>query len=392
MKEFSLLLIGVLFLAGCGSPGVEAEDAEADSKESIQEHYSEFPRDSSFWEQAFSKNFESDEVLNGKVYGGIIPHHLLVKDVTGSYFKLLAEHTDPEVVVVIGPNHFEQGYSILSSKYPFKSLFGYLEPELSIINGLEKNGILQINEKVFEEEHSITSEVSYIKKLFPEAKFVPIVLRVNVKEEDLQAIAEYLHQNLPEESLVLASVDFSHYISADAAQFHDLKSIADIESFNYPEIQNIEVDSPNSIFTLLKYLEKRGKQDIVKFKNTNSGYYLNKLDFKETTSYLWSYFVEGQPKARNLNTKMIFPNMKMSADEAISLLKGGENRFFRGVDEIFYYYFEDLSVESGRFFNKYGVKHLQEESPLGNADYILGKVEGDTKIEFKFFFPEKKML
>jgi hypothetical protein len=86
---------------------------------------------------------------------------------------------------------------------------------------------------------------------------------------------------------------------------------------------------------------------------------------------------------------MIFPNMKMSADEAIELLKGGEDRFFRGVDEIFYYFWgdgEDLSVESGRFFNKYGVQYLQEESPLGNVDYILGKVEGDTEAEFKFFF------
>jgi MEMO1 family protein len=386
MKKFILLFIILINFIGC------TDEKDLTASESLsQEHYSQFPRDQKYWVETFTnaEKYKSDENLTGKVIGGIAPHHLLVKSLIAAYYQELSKNIQPEVIVIIGPNHYEIGKPAIVSNWPYKTTYGYVEPESLIINKLKDEALADFDEKVFEKEHSISAEVTFIKKFFPNTKIVPIILRSGISEEKLSKIAEFLNENLSENSFVLASVDFSHYLKPDAAQFHDYKSIADIESFNFSEIKNLEIDSPASIYTLLKYLELKGAQKTNKFKNTNSGYFLNQ-DLPKTTSYFLAYFIEGKPKIKNLKTTMILPNFDISADEVIEKLKCDEDRFFRGIDEIDYFYSSanELSDISKRFFYRYNINYIQGVSPLGKAiqgnSYILGKVEGEINRELQF--------
>ena len=49
-------------------------------------------------------------------------------------------------------------------------------------------------------------------------------------------------------------VHFSHYKNSDQAQKDDKESIEVITNFDFKNVYNINVDSPASIYTLLKYL------------------------------------------------------------------------------------------------------------------------------------------
>ncbi|MCK5123346.1 MAG: AmmeMemoRadiSam system protein B [Candidatus Pacebacteria bacterium] len=283
---------------------------------------------------------DSEIKISEKVDGGIVSHHFLVAPKIASFFAKIGNQKI-ETVVILGPNHFSAGDGdILISKYPYNTPWGVLEPDEKVIEELLKEKFVENDEFPFKKEHSISSLAGFIKYFSPEAKIAPIILKQNVSFQEAGLLAKKLDEILGENSVVLASVDFSHHLNRIAAQFHDEASVSVIENFDYERIYNLEIDSPPSIYTLLKYLEKRGSQKMI-YENINSAVFSDDLDSEDVTSYLFSHFVKGEHRKEaklsllNFGDTMLGRGVeKIIKDERspFEKIRGVEGNFLKGVD------------------------------------------------------------
>jgi len=298
-----------------------------------------------FYDEAYADGQMQVKTAEARVYGGIIPHHLIVKDKIAAFFLGL-EKKDYETVVLVGPNHFSKGDSnIILSQAEWQTPYGKLKPDLELAEKLSAIPEASIEEDPFIAEHSISGLVGFVKKSLPDAKFVPVILRLETTPEESASLAEAIYNSVdPEKTLVIASVDFSHYMPTVVADFHDVKTNAVISSFDYRRVYDTEIDSPASIYTVLKYLDKaRAKESELLF-STNAGIYVGRPD-EPTTSHSIFYFTKGEAASDKVVNMLFFGDMMLDRGVAklieqkdlshiLENLAGGENRFFQGVDLI----------------------------------------------------------
>jgi AmmeMemoRadiSam system protein B len=188
----------------------------------ISYHYSN-PSDIEFFETTYQFRGDEIDLSDLDVFSGIIPHHLLAGDLIANFFSNL-EGKDYDLIVLIGPNHFSSGKSeAISSVYNWETPYGVLESDKGVIRALERDGLLVIENEAMIGEHSMNSEVSYIKKTFPNAKLVPIILKHSYTKDEASYLANYLDKlGKNKKILMLASCDFSHYKSSKQAQYPNI--------------------------------------------------------------------------------------------------------------------------------------------------------------------------
>ncbi len=295
---------------------------------------------------SFNREFYGDmenarplKVLEGPVYGGIVSHHLAASRKIAEYFAGL-KNIRPKTVVIIGPNHFNAGADILVSGYNYETPWGNIGSDHEIVGKIIEAGAAENNEQPFEKEHSVSALVSYVKYNFPGAKIVPVIIKRNVAQKKLDRLADELNEILPAESLVLASVDFSHHGNSIVADYHDTKSISAIENFDLKNIFKLEIDSPASLYVLLKYLRFRGVEKMT-YTNTDSAVIGDDPASQDVTSYVFGYFQTGGNKKESEISLLSFGDVMLDREvrrriagggDPFSLIRGTDGNFFRGVD------------------------------------------------------------
>lgn len=288
------------------------------------------------------EKIKESAVPNEKIYGGIVSHHFFAVNEIASFFRTL-KGQKPKTIVIIGPNHFNVGKTdILVSKYPYETPWGNLYPDTENIKKLLDAKVLFQDEEPFKKEHSISALVGFIKYYLPDAKIIPIILKHNVDRENLDKLSEKLDEIMPDDSIVLASVDFSHHLNKTASEFHDQMSIAAIQNFDEERIYRSEIDSPASIYSLQQYLNfKKAKKFY--YKNTSSAEIAKNNYTEDNTSYLFAYFAKGEINKNDAVTLLNFGDMMLGRDVGAFIEKGGnpfekikgtEGNFLKGADVI----------------------------------------------------------
>jgi len=283
------------------------------------------PNDLDFYEMAYRFKKKNIDLSNKKVIGGIIPHHLLAADLIAEFFSNF-KSIDYDTVILIGPNHFLAGNAdIITSAYDWQTPYGILECDQKVLDQLLKFNEIKVEEKIFQNEHSINGETAFVKKIFPVTKFLPIVLKPSVDQDEAEKLAEYLFKIFNNRKiLVLASVDFSHYKDSATAQINDKISIDAIKNFSFDKIYDLDIDSPASIYVLLKFSELSGA-NFELLNNANSAILADKPGLNSTTSYVTGYFIARQ----NIINKHL-PN---NTEEPIQMLFFGDMMLDRHVGE-----------------------------------------------------------
>lgn len=286
------------------------------------------------------ENTKSLIAVNDKIYGGIVSHHFFIAPKIAEFFSGL-KNQQIETIVILGPNHFNTGEgNIQISKYPYITPWGILEPDKKIIGNLIEKNFIENKEMPFEREHSISVLVGFAKYFLPKAKIVPIILKRKTSAKEAEQLAHALNEILSEKSIVIASVDFSHHLNSVAADFHDEFSLSVIKSFGYDRLYNLELDSPATLHTLLKYLENRGSKKIF-YENINSAEFSRHLDMEDVTSYTFAYFSKGEAEKENKISLLSFGdtifdrNVKKIIDKGknpFEKILGAEENFFKGTD------------------------------------------------------------
>jgi poly-gamma-glutamate synthesis protein (capsule biosynthesis protein) len=264
-----------------------------------------------FLEKSFSKQSKEKTQGDNDIKGLVVPHHLLASRLIANAFNSI----QPEMfktVILISPNHFSKGRGqIISSIYDWKTPYGVLEADGNLIEEMRDKNILNIDETPFSKEHGIYNVAPFIKKVMPEAKIVPIIIKDNLTQEESYRLAEKLRENLGDNTLIVASFDFSHYLPSNVADFHDAKSLAVLENFDYEAIDFLDIDSKPALKVFLKYLELEGAQNFTFFENSNSAKIINNVAAAETTSYITGVFSFGGKKENKDVTLLSFGDLML---------------------------------------------------------------------------------
>lgn len=244
-----------------------------------------FDKDSFYTSVGQVKNENNSFVSH--VSGGIIPHHLFPGFIIAEFFARLSAQS-PKTIILVGPNHYERGDSkVLSSIYNWETPFGLVEPNEEVIQELLKSKLIRIDEEVLSKEHSVAGIMPFIKYYLPQTKVVPVVISGFMVEKDIQLLSKNLKNCLDGETVIIAAVDFSHYLVSQQAQEKDNLTLALIKNFDYHQLfslTNEYLDSPPSIALLLMTMRTLGSSKMEILHHTNSGE-IQKNNSIETTSY-----------------------------------------------------------------------------------------------------------
>lgn len=266
------------------------------------------PFDTSFYDQAYQLAPTYKKDVPAQVFGGIIPHHLLVSPLIAAFFEGLPKQKI-KTVILIGPNHYNlDDPHITTSKGVWKTVYGDLNPNSALIDKLAENKAVVVNERTFDTEHAIYGITTFIKRSLPNANIVPIIFKSYSSKEECNKLAESLNQIMDDETIIVASVDFSHYLSSTQADAFDQQSLQAIQSFDLDKVFTLNgtknFDSPPSFYTLLKVMQLRNSATPMVLQHTNSARYTNESGLKQTTSYFTMYFAKSEfnkPSPLSLN-------------------------------------------------------------------------------------------
>ncbi|MBP9760262.1 MAG: AmmeMemoRadiSam system protein B [Candidatus Pacebacteria bacterium] len=272
------------------------------------------------------------------IFGGIVSHHLLANIDISNFF---AEFTDQIIdrVIILGPNHYyPNDPPFLSTTRDYTTSFGDVRVDGETITSLVENGLVKISPNILEEEHSISSLVPYVAAYFPTARIVPIIVSAHASKNELQILSDFLVQNTLSNTIVVASVDFSHHLYSNAAQVHDTRSIVAIQNFDYDALFKLEVDSPSSLFILLRYLEAKGAKD-VSVQQQSSANIFNTYDSEDVTSYVFAHARKGEGVSSSGVSALFFGDTMLGRGIAkkntlFTNIRGPEGNFLKGYDAI----------------------------------------------------------
>lgn len=230
-------------------------------------------------------------IAESRVISAVIPHHLVASRLLNDALEVLSRQ-ETDRIILVGPNHFNKGSRIISGLYGWETPEGVVQADEKAIRRLLEQGLAVRDENVLEKEHSIGALVPLIKHYLPKAKVVPLILHHDVSLQEIDVLLRELEPFLDEKSVLIASVDFSHYLTRREAQAKDQETLNYMQAFDYQNLYrlgNDYLDSPASLAAAFRLAEKQGLKEFTVLDNTNSGLILQN-DFIETTSYFTLIF------------------------------------------------------------------------------------------------------
>ncbi len=232
-------------------------------------------------------------LASGDVMGGIIPHDWRGGEYIAWLFRSLAELSPPSTVILIGPNHDNEGYpGVLTSELAWSTPFGLVQPDHEIVDALLGRGLALVDEPVLATEHSVAGIMPAIAYYLPGTRVVPLIVRGDTAPEDAQSLGRALASQLDGATLLVAAVDFSHDLVSSAAERNNAATLTALRAGDAAmlfTLDNRYVDSPASIATLMASMASAGAGPFVLTADTNSAA-LHGDELAPTTSYLVGYY------------------------------------------------------------------------------------------------------
>jgi len=232
----------------------------------------------------------SDSAKNKAIRGLVIPHHGLAGGLITESIELLRQNrNDYQILVIIGPNHFyKESYTLTSStKLQDTAVDSEFIEKLK-----EMFPKTVLDQDIVGAEHAVTTAASYFTEYFPKSRIIPLVISPYFTEESLRTIADFLSQNLPRNTLYVASVDFSHNLLTDESLVNNEESIKTIRSFDFPTLfkyTDSHMDSPASVALVMLVMQNLKTTNWTTVESLHSGLILNDPTI-QGTSYVTGIF------------------------------------------------------------------------------------------------------
>ncbi len=228
-------------------------------------------------------------------------------------------------IILISPDHFSTNQKQIS----------YTDADWDLNNGkifydhsFDSSG-LTANNQLLKNDHGVYNIMPDIKKYFPNVPVVPILIGQKLSQNDLNNLYQKINNYCHWDCLLIASIDFSHYLPASMANAHDNYTLDSLYNQNLNKIFSSEVDSPQSLYLVSKFAFDKNNSFTL-FDHTNSGYLIRNPDI-ETTTHLFGLFSRWPFIKKNIaKTKLDLP---YQIDQSKNLNSLGI-RFFYGFDKL----------------------------------------------------------
>ncbi|MBI5794587.1 AmmeMemoRadiSam system protein B [Candidatus Uhrbacteria bacterium] len=284
---FCTLLV-LIFLSGIVIGGSTKEKTASQSEPGSDPVFSYGYAAMSLYERA---NETASEVERTGAGSAIVAHHLLVADKIAQVFAALGNGKE-KIVVILSPNHFSAGRSALQTTYgSWTTPFGDVEVDSQSVDALTAAvPDLSIEPETFRDEHGVSAITPFVKTWFPNAKLVPLVIHDKATDEEVAALASTIQDELPW-AIVIASIDMSHYLPRHIQEYHDAVTMRSIAQGSADF--DLEIDANDVLQTLFEVNRLRGDRQWVQTHHGNSLAMGATSDWRENTSHVLGYFLEG---------------------------------------------------------------------------------------------------
>lgn len=301
-RSVGVVLVALLLLAGfAAAPGRVLAPAAGGGSALQRSPAAEGAHADKFYDaSSFQKGLEAVRKApplprSGTLVGGLVPHHNLAGAMFTTFFTRLELHP-PKRIILVGPNHYLKGQRVVTGRRPWATAFGVVETDASLIDQLVAAGLATLDDGALADEHSMGAIMPYIKFHAPEALVVPLILHKDVTIAEQERLARTLAPLLSADTLLVASIDFSHYLPRDVADAKDVVTRQAIAAFDLPAIMRMSpdyLDSPPSLGVLMQTMRLAGAVGPVEEAHTNSGYILGSTIMETTSYFTFTYWLAG---------------------------------------------------------------------------------------------------
>jgi AmmeMemoRadiSam system protein B len=221
--------------------------------------------------------------------GIIVPHHLLAGDLMAMGFQAVSAHAYKRIVI-LAPDHFRQtDRAFATTARSFDTVLGSVVTDTGAVNALLGSGIDIEESCLFQREHGVLSLLPFIARHFPDAEIVPVAMSIRSKRADWDQLAAALEPLIDDDTLIVESTDFSHYLPQYEARRFDQQTLNVIASGSDDAIaalsQPQHADSVGALYVQTKLQRNRFGAAPVVIANENSQNYTSEPAM-QTTSYV----------------------------------------------------------------------------------------------------------
>jgi AmmeMemoRadiSam system protein B len=251
----------------------------------------------------------------------IIPHFTLQAKTIENFYTMLKEtykikEREQLNIVLISPDHFNASKNNVDMLCKDTKKFCYQGSCISAkaLPSTKTSGCLQKDT----DEHGLGEQFRFIKKTFPEANVYPIVVKPRKFIEDTELINILSGYTFIGRTLIIASVDFSHYVDEDFAKIHDKKTFYTLNNTTtINEYKSLEVDCPSCLY-ITNTLAQQNNQYPKLFLRDSSSSIAGKNLGTGNTSREFIYYT-GQKHQENGFTVAFFGDLIFDRQVAIAL-------------------------------------------------------------------------
>ncbi len=223
----------------------------------------------------------------------VVAHHLVVGKEIANIFETVGDESVQDIIL-ISPNHFDIGSGpALTAKIAWETPYGEVQTNTKIVDALVRAGVAQTDARPFEGEHGINSLTPFVKRSFPNARIIPLIVHESLTQQQAEEIALALHDRSDLDALVIASADMSHNLPLEVQQFHDDLTRMTLASGELKH--ELEIDSNAGLRVLFELNRLRRTQ------TWNETYHGSSLasgvaaQWADNTSHILGYFMQGAP-------------------------------------------------------------------------------------------------
>jgi len=216
-----------------------------------------YPRDPSHLEQLLEKFF-SETQADGDSMGIVSPHagYIYSGQVAAHAFSAISPDFSG-TFIVIGPSH--RGYLNCVSLVPWETPLGVVDTDVEFVQALD----IEADEYSQKDEHSLEVQMPFIKYRFPRARIAPIMMG----QQDYASAMRLADRIIAAVRLtkrdvrIVASSDFSHYVSEQKAKADDLPAIEALTTLDVQELPANRSQAGNGLRVRTDLCDGHGLQE-----------------------------------------------------------------------------------------------------------------------------------
>ncbi|MDO9537699.1 MAG: AmmeMemoRadiSam system protein B [Thermoplasmata archaeon] len=161
-----------------------------------------------------------------RIRGIVSPHagFMYSGPIAAHGFAALAEDGFPDVFVILGPNHHGLGSGVAITTHDFETPLGTMQNDKELARKI-RTGIVDDSMLAHRHEHSIEVQLPFIQFFARDRKFVPVSMLMQDHKSATQVGKSVRDAIGDRDAVIIASTDFSHYISPEAAKEKDMLAI-----------------------------------------------------------------------------------------------------------------------------------------------------------------------